>query len=281
MKLTVLVDNNTTIENFLHAEPGLSYLIEEGDKKILFDTGYTNAFIQNADYLNKSLLDINFLVLSHGHLDHTWGLDSLIKLYRFSTIKKINHNKPIFIAHPLAFERKINKNSGLPTGITVPQEQLSFFFEIKLSKIPVWLTEKIVYLGEIERNNNFEAQTPYGKKLTLEGIEDDDYMLDDSAIVYKSHKGLVILSGCSHSGICNIIEYAKKVTKEEKILDIVGGLHLLNPEEKQIKETAKYLANICPEEIHACHCTDLESKIAISKVAHLKEVSTGSEFNYE
>ena len=79
MKLTVLVDNNTLIDRYFLAEPGLSFLIEDGDTVVLFDTGYSDIFLKNAWKIGLSLTNIDYLVLSHGHLDHTWGLEPLIK----------------------------------------------------------------------------------------------------------------------------------------------------------------------------------------------------------
>ncbi|MCP6429124.1 MBL fold metallo-hydrolase, partial [Klebsiella pneumoniae] len=74
-----------------------------------------------------------------------------------------------------------------------------------------------------------------------EGLWQEDFVLDDSALVYMSERGLVIITGCSHSGICNIIEYAKKVCNEDRICDIIGGFHLLNPNHHQLINTVEYL----------------------------------------
>ena len=89
MKLTVLVDNNTLIDRYFYGEPGISYFIADEDKRILFDVGYSDAFIKNAQKMNIDLLNTDFLVLSHGHLDHTWGLEPLIRLYTEAIIEKM------------------------------------------------------------------------------------------------------------------------------------------------------------------------------------------------
>ena len=81
MKLTVLVDNNTLIDRYFLAEPGVAYYIEIGATKILFDTGYSDIFLKNASRMGIDLLDIDILVLSHAHLDHTWGLQHLIQAF--------------------------------------------------------------------------------------------------------------------------------------------------------------------------------------------------------
>ena len=279
MELTVLVDNNTLIDRYFYGEPGVSYFIEDEGKRILFDVGYSDVFIKNAQKMNIDLLNVDFLVLSHGHLDHTWGLVPLIKLYTEAIIEKINHKKPTLVAHPLTFlTKKINGLNEI--GSVISEEKLSRHFNIKLSKDPVWLTEKLVFLGEIERKNDFEAKRSIGK-IVKDNFENDDYLIDDSALVYKSSIGLVIITSCSHAGICNIVEYAKKICEEDNIIDIIGGFHLLNPSKEQLQGTLEYMKKLEPDEVHACHCTDLNSKIALSKVINLREVGVGLKLEYE
>jgi len=135
-------------------------------------------------------------------------------------------------------------------------------------------------LGEIERKNYFEAQRPIGK-VVKGNFEEDDYLIDDSALTYQSSKGLVIITGCSHSGICNIVEGAKKICGDDRIIDIVGGFHLLNPKKEQLQGTLDYMEKLKPQEVHACHCTDLNSKIALSQVINLKEVGVGQTLEYK
>ena len=280
MKLTVLVDNNTLIDRYFYGEPGVSYFIQDEGKKILFDVGYSDAFIKNAQkMMNIRLLEVDFLVLSHGHLDHTWGLVPLIKLYTEAIIEKIDHKKPTLVAHPLTFLTKTLNGLG-EIGSIISKEKLSKHFELKLSENPVWLTEKLVFLGEIERKNDFEAQRPIGK-IVKENLEEDDYSMDDSALAYKSPGGLVIITGCSHAGICNIVEYAKRICEDDRIVDIVGGFHLLDPPTEQLQGTLEYMKELQPTEVHACHCTDLNSKIALSRVANLKEVGVGLTLEYK
>ncbi len=241
--------------------------------------GYSDLFIKNAQRMNIYIKNIDFVVLSHGHLDHTWGLVPLIKLYTEAKIEKINYHKPTLIAHPSSFFTK--KLKGLKQiGSIISQEELSKHFRMKLSKVPIWLTEKLVFLGEIERKNNFEAQKAIGKVVRGD-FEEDDYLIEDSALAYRTSKGLVIITGCSHSGICNIIEYAKKICGDDKIMDIVGGFHLLNPKKEQLQGTLDYMEKLKPQEVHACHCTDLNSKIALSQVINLKEVGVGQVLEYK
>ncbi len=278
MKLTVLLDNNTYIDRYFYGEPGVAYLIEEEEQKILFDTGYSDAFIRNAQKMGISLLDIDYIVLSHGHMDHTWGLIPLISHYIEAVIEGKAYKKPTLIAHPfVCLTRSFEEYKEI--GSLLSQEKLDKHFHLSLSKVPIWLTEKLVFLGEIARGNDFEAQKPIGKVLKGNSME-ADYLLDDSALVYRSAQGLVIVTGCSHAGICNILEYAKTICGDNRIVDIIGGLHLLNPEEKQMEGTLEYIKKQELNSLHACHCTDLNSKIALSQITNLKEVGVGLVLEY-
>ena len=316
VKLTVLVDNNTLtqIDADFRGEPGLSFYIECDNKKILFDTGYSDLFIENAHKMDITLKDIDYIVLSHGHLDHTWGLVSLIQLYTTWVMQGLTVKRPILVSHPDVFLPKIVKGGGTPNPFTVSlmpffrgfiskvcrknkvsegigkkswqigsllsKDEISRRMDVRLSKSPVWITKKLVYLGEIEKSNDFEGLKSIGK-VKKDGVWTEDYILDDSALAYKSKDGLVIITGCSHPGICNIIEYAKKICNETRIIDIVGGFHLQNPPEKQLKGTLDYLEKLNPPVVHACHCTDLKSKIALSKVVKIEEVGVGLKLQYK
>jgi 7,8-dihydropterin-6-yl-methyl-4-(beta-D-ribofuranosyl)aminobenzene 5'-phosphate synthase len=273
MKLTVLIDNNTLIDRYFLGEPGVSYLIEDEGKKILFDVGYSDAFVTNARKLSIDLLDVDFVVLSHGHLDHTWGLIPLIRLYTEAKIEGQPAKRSTLVTHPLTLSARTY--GDLPEiGSLLSEDKLSCYFHLKLSRDPVYLTKKLVFLGEIERTNEFEAKTPMGRILEG-GVEKDDFLFDDSALAYKSSEGLVIITGCSHAGICNIVEYAKKVCEDDRVVDMVGGFHLLDPSAEQLQGTIAYMKSLHPGSVHACHCTDLNSKIALSKVVNLKEAGVG------
>jgi len=254
-------------------------LIEEGGKQILFDVGYSDIFIKNAYKMNMRFWELDYLVLSHGHLDHTWGLPDLIKLFTEAKIESIDYQVPVLVAHPLVFTPK--EMGGLKEiGSMVTEEELNRHFSVKLSFEPIWLTDRLVFLGEIKRGNDFEAKTPIGKVKGEKG-DKDDYIMDDSALAYCSKDGLVIITGCSHAGICNIVEQAKKVCKDDRIIDIIGGFHLLNPNKNQLEGTLNYLQKLQPKTLHACHCTDLKSKIALSKVSNIQEVGVGLVLDYQ
>ncbi|HIH94439.1 TPA: MBL fold metallo-hydrolase [Methanosarcina acetivorans] len=279
MKLTVLVDNNTLIDRYFFAEPGLSFLLEYSGARVLFDTGYSDIFLTNARKMGLSLLDLDYLVLSHGHLDHSWGLEPLIRLFTEAGIERLPGRSPVLVAHPLAFESKKIEGIGEIGSLFTPKK-LSEHFRLQLSGTPFWLSERLVFLGEIPRNFTFEAEAAIGYVRDIKGNKIPDLLPDDTALVYRAETGLVIITGCSHSGICNITEYAKEVCGDSRVLDIVGGFHLLEPSKERMRGTLDYLKKLDPECIHACHCTDLNSKIELSKVCRLKEVGVGLQIEY-
>ncbi len=110
MKLHVLVDNNTLIDRYFHGEPGVSYFIEAEDKKVLFDVGYSDIFIRNAYKMGINLCQLDFVSLSHGHLDHTWGLEALIRLYTEASIEKLPSQIPDIIACPNIFTSRAHED---------------------------------------------------------------------------------------------------------------------------------------------------------------------------
>jgi 7,8-dihydropterin-6-yl-methyl-4-(beta-D-ribofuranosyl)aminobenzene 5'-phosphate synthase len=278
MKITVLVDNNTIIDRYFLGEPGVSFFIEADGKNILFDVGYSDIFIRNAQKLGINMYDVDYIAISHGHIDHTWGIVPLIRLYTEALIEKLELKKPVLLAHEDAFESKYHGKETI--GSVVTEKTLCDHFEMKLRKEPFWITERLVFLGEIERTNSFENKKPIGKRISG-GIEEEDYVMDDTALAYKSEEGLVIITGCSHSGICNIIEYAKKLCNDDRIVDVIGGFHLLNPDKEQLEMTKKYIKQAAVRKLHACHCTDLHSKLALAEAADIKEVGVGLVLEYK
>jgi len=277
MEIAVLVDNNTLIDRYFFAEPGIALLIQDDETTVLFDTGYSGVFIENAIKMGKDLTTLDYLALSHNHLDHTWGIEPLIKYYTELQIEKRPFKRPTIVAHPEIFV-SVSNDEFTEFGSLVSADKVAKHFPLQLSAQPQALSSRLTFLGEIPRQNDFEALVSFGRK---EGSSDDDYVIDDSAIVYHSSKGLVIITGCSHAGICNIVEYAKEVCGDDRVVDIVGGLHLQNPSQRQLEGTISYLSALQPQSVHACHCTDLASKIALSRVVRLKEVGVGLSIRYD
>lgn len=271
MKLQILVDN---VANAAQGEWGFSAFIEADGRRLLFDVGASGLFLQNAQTLGVDLLKLDYVVLSHGHWDHTWGLDALVKYYMKNTKAK----RPALVAHPQAFERTFNPK-GDENGVLLDLSTLEGRLPLRLSREPVWLTERLLWLGQVERVYDFENIKPKGTRL-IGALRGPDLAPDDSALAYRSADGLVIIAGCSHSGICNIIEQARRLTGETRVVDIVGGTHLLQPTHKQMEATVEYIQRLSLAALHPGHCTGLAAKIALASVAPVKELFVGLELEY-
>ncbi len=268
MKLKVLVDNNTYIDEYYCGEPAVSYYIEDGDTKVLLDVGYSDLFIKNAEAFGIGIDQVDKIVISHGHDDHTRGLKSFFE-------RDYGHDVSI-VAHPDAFKEK--KIDNLKICSPILEQELSLKCNLILSQKPLKVSQNITFLGEIPKTNSFENRKIIGKQVSG-GKSTDDYVLDDTALVYKSTKGIYIITGCSHSGICNIIEYAKEVAEDNRVLGVIGGFHLFEVDE-QVKKTIHYLVENNIELLYPCHCTSFAVKAEIHKSIPVREVGVGLELNW-
>jgi len=260
MKLTVLTENAAG-GKFL-AEHGLSYLIEIDGEKILFDTGHSRVFLKNAAKLGIDICnDVENVVLSHGHLDHGDGLQFL-------------KNK-VLITHPDSFIKRFQITDHSPVGTSITKEEILKKFKLNLTKLPFKLTENLFYLGEIPRKNDFESQTT---TFVFENSK-DDFVKDDSALAAIINNELVVVTGCSHSGICNICEHAKKVTGIQKIKTVIGGFHLKH-QNRQTKETITYFKNNQIEKLFPSHCTELPALALFCNEFNIEQVKTGMVFDF-
>lgn len=260
MKIYILTEN-TAGGTFL-AEHGLSYLVETDKERILFDTGHSDVFIKNAHSFGFDLQkEVDKVVLSHGHWDHGNGLEFI-------------HNKTL-ITHPKSFLSRFRKKDHSPIGLKLSKTEIENTFNLKETSAPLQVANKLWFLGEIPRLNNFESkETPFE-------LEDKspDFVPDDSALVALVNDKLVIITGCSHAGICNICNYAKEVTGIEEIQAIIGGLHLKEVNE-QTKKTVAYFKQNKVEKLLPSHCTDLPAQSLLYTEFNVKQVKTGMTFEF-
>jgi 7,8-dihydropterin-6-yl-methyl-4-(beta-D-ribofuranosyl)aminobenzene 5'-phosphate synthase len=221
---------------------------------------------------------VSTIVLSHGHHDHTGGLYHV--LCRFVQKRKEEGPRlplPEVIAHPdiLLHRRRAatEKDPGKYLGVPEPALALLQNWPLRLLKKPLYLTEKLLYLGEIPRKY-LEAQALLGE-IARDGVHEMDRILDDSALVYVSGKekaqALTIIAGCAHSGIINTVEYAKSVTGVSRIHAVLGGMHMKDASEALKERTLSYFVEQNIEILRGCHCTGH----ALNEAARQKPLRTG------
>lgn len=277
MELTVLVDNNTLTDRYLLGEPGLSLHLRDGDRDVLFDCGYSDVLCTNAGRLGLDLGRLSAVALSHGHLDHTWGLAPLLAFFLGRATEGHPLPRPRLVAHPEALAPR--SVDGMPIGCHIAETALADYFQPTLTREPVKLTERLFFLGEIPRVFPFEATPPIGLRQTVAGPVPDD-LPDDTALAYLGSSGLVVITGCAHSGICNIVEKARSVTGEKRLAAIVGGLHLLDAPPERLAETVHFLRAAGVADLYPGHCTDLAAKMALTQAARVHEVGVGLRLSF-
>lgn len=160
-------------------------------------------------------------------------------------------------------------------------DELSYKLEPILTKEPYWTDDNLVFLSEIPTKFPFE-RIKVGE-VFKDNQWQDDLNFDDSAMVYKGKDGLVIITACSHSGICNIIEYSKSLfpnTKIHSINSIIGGFHLLKVDDK-LRKTIDYLKEQDIDIIYPAHCTCLQAKIQMAKYMNIQEVGVNLKLEFK
>lgn len=277
LEVTVLVDNYTDLlllqnsevlkrpgfilPKVLLAEHGLSCLIKvyagSEEHTVLMDAGIlSTTLLHNANVLKIDLNKVESVILSHGHFDHFGGL--------LGFLNKGKKGLPL-ILHPDAFgQRRLN----LPTlGVQVDLPSLDGIALEKAgavvhkTKDPFKLfSDLILILGEVDRVTDFEKGFP-GAERKIDGQWVVDPIHDDQGVAIKvKGRGLIVIGGCSHSGIINTIRHAQKVAKEEKVHAVLGGFHLSGPFfEPIIMPTIEEMKKISPDFIVPMHCTGWEA----------------------
>ncbi len=268
MKLTVLVDNHTYIDRYYLGEPAACYLIEDGERTVLFDTGYSDVFIENARRMGIDLSRVTDVVLSHGHNDHTGGLAPFLE--RFSQPLRL-------YAHPCTFLPK--RCEGLDVGCPLLPAQLPARVEAHLSKEPLWVSAHVRFLGEIPRVYGFERGA-VGETRTNGASWAADELADDTAVSLAGRDGIFVVTGCAHSGVCNTVAAAKALSGGDRVLGVLGGFHLFEPNER-VARTVETLRSLGVAMLYPYHCTSFAVKYALAGAFDVQEVGVGLSFSLE
>lgn len=287
MQIRVLVDNNTYIDRYYFGEPAFACFIEDGDTTILLDTGYSDVCIRNAELMGLDLGAVSTIALSHGHDDHTRGLSFLCA--------RFPERRFPLVAHPDVFQPR--EDEGRAVGAPFDHAEMEQRCELHLSREPVRLSEKVTFLGEIPRALDFEPAhsvgmlriatgqgpdaTPNGVPIAASGRAPQnaaqyapDYVLDDTALACQGSEGLFIITGCSHAGICNIIEHAKAVTGISQVAGVLGGFHLFK-NDARVAATVQYFERNNIRQLYPCHCVSFAVKAEIHRSIPVHEVGVG------
>ena len=251
----------------LLAEHGLSLLVKVfkngNTHSLLLDAGWSaTGVLHNLKELEINIDEIETVVLSHGHMDHWGSLRGILKM--------ISDPIPV-IVHPDVFLQ--NRFLILPDEekITFPTLNESTFqkngVQIIKNTEPYLLAEKLALVtGEIERTVTFEKGLP-NAYLQKEGKVEPDHILDDQALVVcLKGRGLVVITGCAHSGIINTVRYAQKVTGIDQVYAVIGGFHLSGTKfEPVIPPTLEEIKRVNPSVISPMHCTGFKATMEIAK----------------
>lgn len=282
VSITVLVDNYTDLlradngsvvhrpilsdGKTLLAEHGLSLFIQVKaagkSHTVLMDTGASASVLEkNAEILNVDLNDIEEIIISHGHYDHT---GSLLHVLHLSSCRI-----PVNM-HPASFNnRRKRQPDGSYTNLpVVKRDEITHSGAIlSLSAEPSFVCNKHMLLtGEIERTNTFEHGSPI-LEVQEQGIFIIDPFRDDQSLIFHlKNRGLIIISGCAHAGIINSVRYAQKITGIEKVHAIMGGFHLSGSSfDTIISPTICAMKEIQPGYIIPMHCSGWDAQYSFAR----------------
>lgn len=242
-KLTVIVDNIAT--DPMEGEWGLSILVEHGDTMVLVDAGASDLFVDNLEKLGFDIKRIGYATLSHAHYDHANGMPRFLKenekanLYIRETTEANCYFKKLFV----------KKYIGIPKTVMTDYQNriVTVSGDYQLCD-DIWLiphkTAGLKMLGKREMMY---------KKIGRKWVPDD--FSHEQSVVIDTEKGLVIINSCSHGGAENIINEVRETFPDKHIHALIGGLHLFNKSEEEIRCVSKSIADSGIDRVCTGHCT--------------------------
>jgi len=254
VEILILVENTTPIPDF-QGEYGFAALVTVDGKSFLFDTGSKEALLNNSLLAGVDLAQINDLIISHGHFDHTGAVRQFLQTSRN---KRIYAHSNIFVPrYVLLGERQ--KEIGVAfkePEISSNGAELIFTDEFTEIHPEVFVTGAIPRLNDYEDvGGSFWANT--NDELVADNIA------DDMSMVINHPEGLIVISGCAHAGIINTIKYARMKTGQAKVLAFVGGTHLIKASEERLAKTVAALREYDVQRIIVCHCTGFKATVRL------------------
>jgi len=276
MKVTLLMENTSLFTKYLNAEHGFSAWIEDEDIKVLYDFGFSDKFLKNAEDLDIDLRTVDYIILSHCHRDHSGGLKYLIKYYEEHAM----YRRPILlVSEEGIFAKRYNFTKNHASGFDLSREVLEKHFELRISADPVKLTSRLWFMGKTALSNDFEHTSPQVAKKLVQNQWVDDVVDEDTQLCYlhKNKSDVSVVAACAHYGICNIMEYAKTITGASHINTYLGGSHLRIDEVKQsqLDKTCAYVAHEHIDNFYIGHDTDLHCKLALWNTTPSIEMGVG------
>ena len=256
LKVTTLSENTASF-GFL-AEWGLSILVEVDGAKILFDTGLSFSAAHNAQLLGVDLATVDKIVLSHGHADHAGGLHEILR--RTGEVE--------VIAHPDIWASKYAERRGGRyqfVGIPFSREDLEGYgATFNLAKEPVHIAERVMTTGEVPMTTSYEEIDP-NLFVKEDGRLLPDGMADDLSLIIDTDFGLVVILGCAHRGVINILHHARNLTGKGLIYAVIGGAHLLRASEERAEQTIAALREMGVQRLGVSHCTGFHASARLAQ----------------
>lgn len=256
------------LPSFLVAEHGFSALVTvakgERTRRVMFDAGLsTGGVAHNLDVMQLDLKDVEAIVLSHGHFDHVGGMNGLARNGNARSLPMLVHpdfwlRRRITLPGGKAFELYTPGKSGMQGA----------GFEVVEGRAPSLLLDgSVLITGEVARTTEFERGFPVHQAMRDGEWTPDPLVLDDQALIVNVRdRGLVVLTGCGHAGIVNIVRHAQALTGEKRVHAVIGGFHLGGPMfEPIIPATVAALAALAPSMLVPGHCTGLAAVRAIAE----------------